>query len=95
MADAQQSVEDKSTNTSKPVTANAPIGGASLGGTVPKAMDAQGAVGKQFTEQGSIGGTAQMIGGPLDKQGLIGKHFTQEGSIGGSVQNAMGGEKKA
>ncbi|KAM5347325.1 hypothetical protein ACJ41O_010330 [Fusarium nematophilum] len=63
--------------------------------TMPKAMDAKGTVGKQFTEQGAIGGTAQKIGGPLDKEGMIGKQFTTEGSIGGAVQNAMGGEKKA
>lgn len=59
----------------------------------PKAFDAQGAVGKQFTEQGAIGGTAQKIGGPLDKEGAISKQFTTEGSIGGTVQSALGGKK--
>ncbi|KAL5588070.1 hypothetical protein FOVSG1_013206 [Fusarium oxysporum f. sp. vasinfectum] len=63
--------------------------------TVPKAMDEQGSIGKQFTEKGAIGGTAQKIGGPFDKDGMIGKQFTAEGSIGGTVQNNMGGEKKA
>ncbi|UPK91884.1 hypothetical protein LCI18_002819 [Fusarium solani-melongenae] len=63
--------------------------------TMPKAMDAQGSIGKQFTEQGAIGSMGQKIGGPFDKKGMIGKQFTPEGSIGGAVQNAMGGEKKA
>ncbi|KAJ4228761.1 hypothetical protein NW757_014131 [Fusarium falciforme] len=71
-----------------------PATGLNIKDTVPKAMDAQGSVGKQFTEQGAIGGTAQKIGGPLDKEGMIGKKFTTEGNIGGSVQNAMGGGKK-
>ncbi|KAF5604821.1 hypothetical protein FPCIR_674 [Fusarium pseudocircinatum] len=66
-----------------------------LANTVPKVMDEQGSVGKQFTENGAIGGTAQKIGGPFDKDGVIGKQFTAEGSIGGTVQNNMGGEKKA
>ncbi|KAH6956333.1 hypothetical protein DER45DRAFT_566538 [Fusarium avenaceum] len=66
-----------------------------LTGTMPKAMDEQGSVGKQFTETGAIGGTAQAIGGPLAKDGVIGKQFTSDGAIGGTVQNNMGGEKKA
>ncbi|KAF4951046.1 hypothetical protein FGADI_7783 [Fusarium gaditjirri] len=66
-----------------------------LTNTVPKVMDEHGSVGKQFTENGAIGGTAQKIGGPFDKEGVIGKQFTTEGSIGGTVQNNMGGEKKA
>ncbi|KLU86631.1 hypothetical protein MAPG_05643 [Magnaporthiopsis poae ATCC 64411] len=61
----------------------------------PKALDAQGAVGKQFTaEEGVIGGTANKIGGPLAKDGIVGKQFTTEGSIGGTIQSAMGGTKK-
>ncbi|KAF4446749.1 hypothetical protein F53441_9683 [Fusarium austroafricanum] len=66
-----------------------------LTGTMPKAMDEQGTVGKQFTTEGAIGGTAQKVGGPFDKEGMIGKQFTTEGSIGGTVQDKMGGEKKA
>lgn len=62
----------------------------------PKAFDAQGAVGKQFTaEEGVIGGTANKIGGPLAKDGFVGKQFTTEGSIGGTIQSAMGGSKKS
>ncbi|KAI1825961.1 hypothetical protein F4861DRAFT_499687 [Xylaria intraflava] len=66
---------------------------AGLGETKPKAFDAQGSIGKQFTEQGAVGGMAQKIGGPLDKEGMIGKQFTTEGEIGGSVQSKMGGKK--
>ncbi|KAL2111771.1 hypothetical protein VUR80DRAFT_9333 [Thermomyces stellatus] len=60
----------------------------------PRAMDKEGAVGKQFTEEGAIGGTAHKVGGPFSKEGKIGKHFTTEGSIGGNVEDKMGGTKK-
>ncbi|KAI1342487.1 hypothetical protein F5Y15DRAFT_372958 [Xylariaceae sp. FL0016] len=65
---------------------------AGIGEDKPKAFDAQGAIGKQFTEQGALGGAAQKVGGPLDKDGMIGKQFTTEGSVGGSVQSALGGK---
>ncbi|PSR83568.1 hypothetical protein BD289DRAFT_390943 [Coniella lustricola] len=67
---------------------------AGVGAVKPKAMDAQGAIGHQFTEQGAIGGTAAKIGGPLASDGVIGKQFTTGGSIGGTVQDNMGGMKK-
>ncbi|KAL8395963.1 hypothetical protein RB595_003410 [Gaeumannomyces hyphopodioides] len=64
--------------------------------TKPKAFDARGAVGKQFTaDEGVIGGTANKIGGPLAKDGFVGKQFTAEGSIGGTIQSAVGGSKKS
>ncbi|KAI0205025.1 hypothetical protein F4808DRAFT_456762 [Astrocystis sublimbata] len=66
---------------------------AGIGEARPKAFDAEGAIGKQFTEKGVLGGAAQAIGGPLDKEGMIGKAFTPEGGVGGSVQNTMGGTK--
>ncbi|KAI2623048.1 hypothetical protein GGS26DRAFT_566969 [Hypomontagnella submonticulosa] len=64
-----------------------------IGEDKPKMFDAQGSIGKQFTEEGAIGGTAQKIGGPLDKEGMVGKQFTTDGSVGGSVQSALGGQK--
>ncbi|KAI2609520.1 uncharacterized protein GGS25DRAFT_219378 [Hypoxylon fragiforme] len=64
-----------------------------LGKDKPKVFDAKGAIGKQFTEDGAIGGSAQKVGGPLDKDGMIGKQFTADGSVGGSVQSALGGTK--
>ncbi|GAB1319581.1 hypothetical protein MFIFM68171_09791 [Madurella fahalii] len=67
---------------------------AHLGVDKPGAFDAQGAIGKQFTPEGAIGGAAQKVGGPLDKEGVIGKQFTTEGSIGGTVQDMMGGKSK-
>ncbi|EMR66180.1 hypothetical protein MGN70_003283 [Eutypa lata] len=76
------------TASSVPTPANAGIGE-----DKPKAFDERGVVGKQFTENGVLGGAAQTIGGPLDKEGVIGKQFTTEGSIGGSMQSAMGGTK--
>ncbi|KAI0852875.1 hypothetical protein F5Y00DRAFT_258130 [Daldinia vernicosa] len=65
---------------------------AGIGEDKPKMFDAQGSIGKQFTEEGAIGGTAQKIGGPLDKEGMVGKQFTTEGSVGGSVQSKLGGQ---
>ncbi|TLS21119.1 uncharacterized protein PpBr36_10538 [Pyricularia pennisetigena] len=68
----------------------------SIGGAVkPKAMDAQGAVGKQFEADGAIGSIGQAVGGPLAADGMIGKQFTKDGAIGGTIQNNMGGVKKA
>ncbi|KAK0755596.1 hypothetical protein N5P37_011838, partial [Trichoderma harzianum] len=55
----------------------------------PKMFDKDGAVGKQFTTQGAIGGIGQNIGGPLDKEGIVGKQFTTEGAIGGTVEAVM------
>ncbi|AEO60863.1 hypothetical protein MYCTH_37941 [Thermothelomyces thermophilus ATCC 42464] len=65
-----------------------------LGQDKPGIFDEQGAVGKQFTPEGALGGAAQKVGRPLDKEGVIGKQFTTEGSIGGTVQNMMGGASK-
>ncbi|KAK4152331.1 hypothetical protein C8A00DRAFT_44589 [Chaetomidium leptoderma] len=67
---------------------------AHLGQDKPGLFDQQGSVGKQFTPEGAIGGTAQKIGGPLDKEGMVGKQFTAGGSIGGTVQDMMGGMSK-
>ncbi|KAJ9638405.1 hypothetical protein H2201_002671 [Coniosporium apollinis] len=66
-----------------------PVGEKTTGGG-PSVFSSEGAVGKQFTTEGMIGGMAQAIGGPLDKEGAIGKHFTESGSIGGSVQEHLG-----
>ncbi|KAF2968570.1 hypothetical protein GQX73_g4966 [Xylaria multiplex] len=66
---------------------------AGIGEDKPRVFDSHGYIGKQFTEQGALGGAAQKIGGPLDKEGMIGKQFTTEGSIGGSMQSSMGGTK--
>lgn len=41
--------------------------------TQPKMMDAHGAVGKQFTAGGAVGGVAQAIGGPLAEDGVVGR----------------------
>ena len=54
-------------------------------GTGTSAFDKSGAIGKQFTTEGVLGGTAQKLGGPFDKDGAIGKQFTTQGSIGGTV----------
>ncbi|KAK5997718.1 hypothetical protein PT974_00074 [Cladobotryum mycophilum] len=62
--------------------------------TQPRMLDEQGAIGKQFTEKGAIGGIGDKVGGPMGKDGVIGKQFTTEGMVGGTIQNALGGDKK-
>lgn len=47
------------------------------------------------TAEGTLGGTAQKIGGPLDAQGVIGRQFTEGGSVGGSIQSMLGGSEKS
>ncbi len=37
---------------------------------------------------GSVGGTAQKVGGPFDKHGAVGKQFTEGGALGGTAQSA-------
>ncbi|OJD34557.1 uncharacterized protein BKCO1_2200094 [Diplodia corticola] len=64
--------------------------GMKTSGTGTSIFSSQGSVGKQFTTQGAIGGTAQKLGGPFDAQGSIGKQFTDKGSIGGTVQDHLG-----
>ncbi|KAM0519392.1 hypothetical protein ACHAPE_003564 [Trichoderma viride] len=62
-------------------------------GDIKPIFDKEGAVGKQFTEQGAVGSMGQAVGGPLDKEGMVGKQFTAEGAIGGTAQSMMGGKK--
>ncbi|KAK5661199.1 hypothetical protein OQA88_11090 [Cercophora sp. LCS_1] len=64
-----------------------------LGVDKPKAFDAAGKIGKQFTEEGKIGRVGEKIGGPMSSEGMIGKQFTEQGSIGGTVEKMMGGNK--
>jgi len=59
-------------------------------GTGVSAFSSGGAIGKAFTTEGAVGGTAEKIGGPLSSQGMVGKQFTEGGSIGGSVQSMLG-----
>ncbi|KAK5695647.1 hypothetical protein LTR17_024498 [Elasticomyces elasticus] len=72
-----------------------PPAGEKTTGTAGSVFDAAtGSIGKAFTTQGAIGGTAQKIGGPFDQSGMIGKQFTTEGSIGASAQNILAGSEK-
>jgi len=48
----------------------------------------KGSVGKEFTTEGSVGGTAQQVGGPFDKDGAVGKQFKKDGAIGSTAQEA-------
>ncbi|KAK5161014.1 hypothetical protein LTS14_000808 [Recurvomyces mirabilis] len=71
-----------------------PPAGEKTTGVAGSIFDKDGAIGKQFTTGGAIGGTAQSIGGPLDAQGSIGKQFTTGGSVGGAVQSMLGESEK-
>ena len=64
-----------------------PASGDKTTGQGTSIFSSQGAIGKQFTTGGAVGGTAQAVGGPFDKQGMIGKHFTEGGSVGGTFQD--------
>jgi hypothetical protein len=69
------------------------LGGAPSGAdAVPRvsALDARGSIGKQFTTDGAIGGTADKVGGPLAADGAVGKEFTDRGAVGGAVQDHLG-----
>ncbi len=41
-----------------------------------------------YKADGSVGGTAQKVGGPFDKEGAVGKQFTEGGAVGGTAQSA-------
>ncbi|KAL1302219.1 hypothetical protein AAFC00_002645 [Neodothiora populina] len=81
-----QNLEDGMPEVTKPRGEPA---GVKTTGTGTSAFDASGAIGKQFTTGGMLGGAAQKVGGPFDKDGAIGKAFTPSGSIGGSVQDTL------
>ncbi|KAJ9497811.1 hypothetical protein H2202_006844 [Exophiala xenobiotica] len=61
-------------------------------------FDKEGAIGKQFTPEGSVGGTAQSAAQQMqgekkpvfDKDGAVGKQFKPDGAIG-SVGEKVGG----
>ncbi|KAI0164525.1 hypothetical protein GGR52DRAFT_128239 [Hypoxylon sp. FL1284] len=67
--------------------------GAKTTGTGGSAFDSAGAIGKQFTTQGALGGVAEKVGGPLSADGAVGKQFTDKGSIGGAIQDKLGNNK--
>jgi len=81
--DLQDSIHEDSKPRGEPV-------GTKTQGTGTSVFSSTGAIGKQFTTEGALGGTAESIGGPLSSQGMIGKQFTEGGSIGGSVQSMLG-----
>ncbi|KAF2841502.1 hypothetical protein M501DRAFT_1000738 [Patellaria atrata CBS 101060] len=60
--------------------------------TNPSIISSEGAIGKQFNPDGSLGGMAQKIGGPLDKDGMIGSQFdASKNGIAGHVEKAVDG----
>lgn len=68
------------------------------------AFDKEGSVGSAFKsksslqqghlhanvdlDDGSVGGKAEQVGGPLSSEGSVGKQFTDKGAVGGTAQNA-------
>ncbi|KAI0598703.1 hypothetical protein F4775DRAFT_592129 [Biscogniauxia sp. FL1348] len=53
-------------------------------------MDSQGAVGRQFTTEGNIGGAADRVGGPFSKEGKVGRQFKDTGKVGGTIHDTLG-----
>ena len=44
--------------------------------------------------QGTLGGTAQAVGGPFHEQGMIGKQFASGGTLGGAAQMVADNNQK-
>ncbi|TKA24477.1 hypothetical protein B0A50_06634 [Salinomyces thailandicus] len=73
----------------------APAGEKTTGHAGASLFDTTGTIGKQFTTDGAIGGTAQKLGGPFDANtGMIGKQFTEQGGIGGAAKEMLAGSEK-
>jgi len=89
---ATETTKEKAKDTAKDSVGNA------TKEKVKQAADAfkeDGAIGKEFTEKGSIGGTMEKVGGPFSSKGSIGKQFTKEGAVGGTVDQAAQQAKDA
>ncbi|KAK6343242.1 hypothetical protein TWF730_010839 [Orbilia blumenaviensis] len=58
-------------------------------------LSSEGAIGKQFNPEGSIGQIGNKIGGPFHEDGMIGSQFdaSKEG-IAGQVEKLVGGPRK-
>ncbi|KAL9618254.1 MAG: hypothetical protein Q9160_007024 [Pyrenula sp. 1 TL-2023] len=58
------------------------------GSDKPSNFDAdKGSVGKQFTAEGSVGSTAESVGGPFSSKGSVGQQFNPDGAVGGTAQS--------
>ncbi|KAI9745135.1 MAG: hypothetical protein M1818_001413 [Claussenomyces sp. TS43310] len=62
-------------------------------GTGVPAFNKDGAIGSMFKADGTIGSTADKVGGPFAKDGFIGEKFNADGGVGGTIQERLG--KKA
>ncbi|KAF2115075.1 hypothetical protein BDV96DRAFT_493733 [Lophiotrema nucula] len=60
----------------------------------PSILSSEGALGKQFNPNGSIGQIGEMVGGPFSKEGAIGSQFdASKGGIAGTVERAVDGPR--
>ncbi|KAI5928160.1 hypothetical protein F4810DRAFT_181371 [Camillea tinctor] len=53
-------------------------------------VDTEGTIGRHFTSEGNIGGTADKVGGPFSKEGAVGRQFEDTGAVGGTIQDTLG-----
>jgi len=66
-----------------------PAGEKTQGGGTP-AFSKDGSIGSMFKADGTIGGTADKVGGPFSKDGAIGKNFNPDGAVGGTIDKNLG-----
>ncbi|KAI1548434.1 hypothetical protein PtrSN002B_006497, partial [Pyrenophora tritici-repentis] len=60
----------------------------------PSVISSEGAIGKQFNPNGTIGQIGEKIGGPLSKDGIVGSQFdASKNGIAGHVERAVDGPR--
>ena len=61
----------------------------------PSIISSEGAIGKQFNPDGSIGQIGERVGGPFSSEGAIGSQFdASKGGIAGMVESAVSGPRQ-
>ncbi|KAF2273764.1 uncharacterized protein EI97DRAFT_435684 [Westerdykella ornata] len=60
----------------------------------PSIISSEGAIGKHFNPEGTIGQIGEKIGGPFSSQGMIGKQFdASKDGLAGHVERAVDGPR--
>ncbi|KAL6703116.1 hypothetical protein ACN47E_010178 [Coniothyrium glycines] len=60
----------------------------------PSVLSSEGAIGRQFNPDGSIGQIGEKVGGPFSKDGVIGSQFdAAKNGIAGHVERAVDGPR--
>ncbi|PSN70936.1 hypothetical protein BS50DRAFT_486110 [Corynespora cassiicola Philippines] len=60
----------------------------------PSILSSEGAIGKHFNPQGTVGSVGEAVGGPLSSKGVIGSQFdASQNGIAGHVERAVDGPR--